>query len=726
MNVLLIGGSSSMMDAIIDKLNKNGHRLYVLTGRRDKRFSYKHIFERYDFEYEDDSVKDIFESIKPDMVLFLGAYDTNFSWQRARQDSVHYAAALMNILSAYSVVGKGRFVYFSSQEVFSGSYTNNIRETETVAPKGFKAMVVAQGEEICSNYRKMQGIDIIVLRLDHVYWVPKKGQEEGDPCFQLCLEALKTGSVSASDRNVFSMIYLKDAVELSYAVMTAQQPDRFCYHISSMEEISEKKLAEIVVKEMGMGVTLEDNSVGQNHRLILDNSAYKEEYPFQIFHNYQKGIAKVAGYMKLHSDTFINPEDAGGGWGGRLWHNIKTIFARLLPFAENMICFIPFFMLNNRAVGSKYFDRLDFYLLYVLLFAIVHGQQQAIFSALLAVAGYCFRQMYNRSGFEVLLDYNTYVWMAQLFILGMVVGYMRDQLHLIKTEDEEEIRYLSGKMDDIADINDSNVRMKQNFESQLVNQKDSLGKVYEITSSLELYAPEEVLFYAARVLSNLMDSQDVAIYSVANRNYARLVSSTSREARRLGSSIQYTAMEEMYDEIKEGRVYINRTLNEDFPLMASAVYEQDEMRLVLMLWGIPWQRMTLAEANRLTIIGDLIQNAVLRANRYLEALKNERYLEGTNVLREQAFELLLKAFLKARDQGLTECTLLEILTEGRGRDKSAAILGGRIRQTDYMGMLPDGKLYILLSNTDEENAIGVMERFRNFGFQSQIRGGIAL
>ena len=41
-------------------------------------------------------------------------------------------------------------------------------------------------------------------------------------------------------------------------------------------------------------------------------------------------------------------------------------------------------------------------------------------------------------------------------------------------------------------------------------------------------------------------------------------------------------------------------------------------------------------------------------------------------------------------------------------------------------MLPDGKLYILLSNTDEENAIGVMERFRNFGFQSQIRGGIAL
>lgn len=71
-------------------------------------------------------------------------------------------------------------------------------------------------------------------------------------------------------------------------------------------------------------------------------------------------------------------------------------------------------MIHNRAVGSQYFAKLDAYLLYVLLFAIVYGQQQAIFSALLATAGYCFRQMYNQSGLEVLMDYSTYIWMAQL------------------------------------------------------------------------------------------------------------------------------------------------------------------------------------------------------------------------------------------------------------------------------------------------------------------------
>ena len=48
MNVLLIGGSSRMIDAVIDKLNKGKHRIFLLTGRRDRQFSYKHVFERYD------------------------------------------------------------------------------------------------------------------------------------------------------------------------------------------------------------------------------------------------------------------------------------------------------------------------------------------------------------------------------------------------------------------------------------------------------------------------------------------------------------------------------------------------------------------------------------------------------------------------------------------------------------------------------------------------------
>jgi len=86
----------------------------------------------------------------------------------------------------------------------------------------------------------------------------------------------------------------------------------------------------------------------------------------------------------------------------------------------------------------------------------------------------------------------------------MVVGYMKDQIKNIRNQDEDQIQYLNGQLGDMSDINDSNVRIKHTFERQIVNQKDSLGKIYEITSQLDQRGPEEVLFYAAQVLSKLM------------------------------------------------------------------------------------------------------------------------------------------------------------------------------------------------------------------------------
>ena len=724
MVVLLIGGSSVLMNSLIDKFNKNGHRVYLLTGQREGHSSYRHVFEKYNFPYDSGSIKEILESVKPDVTVFTGAYDTNYDWGQAGQEAVRYAAGLMNILSAFQIWKKGKFFYFSSQEVYRDSHSDDVKEDEEPLPSGFKAMALSQGEEMCANYRRVQGMDTYVLRVDHLYWVPEKGEEEDNPCYRMCLEALKTGRISANSRRAFSMIYVNDAVELAYRLMCAEALEHACYHISSSEEIGEAELAEKVRDEMEPGIEVVDNTVGMGNRLVLSNERYRQEFGLEIFNHYDAGVRKVAGYMKRHSTSFLTEDDEGGGLAVKAWNNTRRIFRAVFPFVENLVCFIPFFMLNNRAVDSRFFARLDFYLLYVLLFAVIYGQYQAVFSGLLAVAGFCFRQMYDRSGFEVLLDYNTYVWMAQLFIVGLVVGYLRDQLRMIQNEKKARISYLNGQLKDMEDINDSNVRMKHNFESQIINHKDSLGKIYEITSSLEQYGPEEVLFYAAQALSRLMDCEDVAVYTVANDDYARLFSATSGDARKLGNSIKYTDMEEMYGELKEHRVYINRNMAKGMPIMAGAVYSEDRMQLILMLWGIPWERMTLGEANRLTIVGALIQNAVVRANRYLEALKNRRYVEGTNVLDEEAFAQLVKAFSDAREKGLTEYTLLEVLAGGEDYEKVAIALGSAIRQTDYLGILKGGRLYALLSNTGRENVGGIMERFQNAGYDSRLEEAV--
>lgn len=144
------------------------------------------------------------------------------------------------------------------------------------------------------------------------------------------------------------------------------------------------------------------------------------------------------------------------------------------------------------------------------------------------------------------------------------------------------------------------------------------------------------------------------------------------------------------------------------------------MQLIIMLWSVPWERMTLGEANRLTIVGYLIQNAVVRANRYLDALRNQRYVEGTSVLEESAFTHLVKAFFDAKEKGLTEYILLEIFTSEWNYEYVAGTLGSTIRQSDYLGFFKEGKLYALLPNTNKENAGSVIERFHELGVECRI------
>ena len=85
---------------------------------------------------------------------------------------------------------------------------------------------------------------------------------------------------------------------------------------------------------------------------------------------------------------------------------------------------------------------------------------------------------------------------------------------------------------------------------------------YTHLSSLEQYEPCEVLFYAAEVLAKLMGSKDVAIYTVANRSYARLFSATSEKARSLGNSINYSEMDAMYTVLAGKKVYIKMCIRD--------------------------------------------------------------------------------------------------------------------------------------------------------------------
>lgn len=723
MNVLLIGGAGSMINNLIIKLSKEKHRVYLLTGDKFGNLPYQQVFEKYRFTYTDSCLNEIFESISPDLVIFMGAYDTNFSWKDEEEEAVKYSSGLMNILMGYARKGLGRFIYLSSHEVYGDSCEEDIAEEASVSPSGFRAMVLAQAEEMCESYRKSRGLDIVTLRLDHLYGIPESMRDVKDICNRMCLEALDSESVTIREDNRFSLLFERDAVEYIYRVAVCAQHKSFVYNISSCTEVSEREIAELIQSHLKNPVDIVVKE-GEQRRRILSNRLYDSEFGSPFFCELSGIIKKILDKMKKDRHIFLHGEEKRHSLYQRLIKKAGWLLKALIPFVENLAAFIPFFMLNNRAVGSEYFASLDFYLLYVLLFAIVYGQQQATFSAVLAVAGYCFRQMYDRSGFELMLDTNTYVWIAQLFILGLVVGYMRDNISKLKRESEDEKDFLSVQLNDIHDINSSNVRVKDALETQIINQNDSVGKIYNITSALDHYSSEEVLFYAAEVLGKLIKSKDVAIYVISNASYARLFSATSKKARMMGNSIRYTELGELYDTLLEHKVFINRRLDDRYPLMANAIYDDEaSMQMIVMIWSIPWESMTLGQANQLVIISALIQNAVIRANRYLAALEEKRYVEGTQTMETEAFTALSKAYLKAQKSGLTECMLLKIHVSSADFKEASTAIMKKLRQTDYIGTLKDGGLYVLLANSNNNDVQFVISRLKEIGYDSDIVEG---
>lgn len=740
MNVLLIGASGSLINQLIKKMNKEGHRVSLLTGDHFSREAYEPVFERYDFPYDSTSIPEVFESVTPDVTIFLGAFDRRFYWSNAKRESVRFISGLMNLLIGFSTLGRGRFLFLSSEAVFSGSARGVLTEDSPTDPRDYFGMALSQAEELCESFRVSRSLDVVTARLGGYYFQPTKLSEVDQVVGRMCLEALAGGTITARADHTMSLLYESDAVQFIGQLAVAPEHRYSKYNLSSGSEETEVELAETIkrlIENRGKGqlsgakvtrkagprrsVRVQVDRSGGRQRLVLSNERFKEEFGINRISDTWDRLYWIVEYMIRHEEAFLQDKEEKLPWWQRFLNQSGWLIRALLPFVENMIFFIPFFMLNNRATGSQYFAKLDFYLLYVLLFAITFGQQQATFSAMLATAGYLFRQMYNRSGFEVLLDYNTYVWIAQLFILGLVVGYMKDRLEEQKEEAKEDHSYMIGQVDDIREINTTNVHVKDALQTQIINQSDSIGKIYEITSSLEQYNSDEVLFYAAEILGRVMETQDVAIYRVSDGPYARLFTATSDLARKLGNSVKYVELEGLYEDVSQRRVFINRKLDEGLPMMAGAIYEGEAMRLLIMIWKLPWEKMTLGQANLLAVTGALIRDAVLRADRYLEALRSERYVEGTAIMRRDAFSSLVAAYRNAELRGLTEFSLLKAEAgDGRSIRELSQGIAGKLRPNDYIGELDDNDLYVLLTNTDDAGANAVIGRMAQVGILCQL------
>ena len=119
MNILLVGGSCSLINSMILKLRKEGHRVCLLTGDKYRHNKYERVFEKYEFSYDCENLNDILKSVNADVTILMGAFDTNYHWDGEERETVPFISHLVNILVSYSMTNKKRLIFLSSDEIYN-------------------------------------------------------------------------------------------------------------------------------------------------------------------------------------------------------------------------------------------------------------------------------------------------------------------------------------------------------------------------------------------------------------------------------------------------------------------------------------------------------------------------------------------------------------------------------------------------------------------------------
>ena len=274
MNILIVGGYSVFVSQLIEKFNKEGWEVYQLTGSKHPTRRHPYVVEQYDFPYDTDSIKEILDSAAPDLVLFTGAYDVNLSRGKTRKESMYYMSSLVNLLMASQMLNIPRFVYISSHEVYEKSYPEMISEDQPASPASTKGMLVAQGEDLVIRYSQTTDMDAYVLRLDHLYWLPKNRKEVEEIHARLCLEALKNRKVPASEKNIFSSVYIADAVYAIFEILKKSEHENRVYQITTSEEENEIEIARIIQNTSAREVTIKDNTIGLTQKNVMSGQRF--------------------------------------------------------------------------------------------------------------------------------------------------------------------------------------------------------------------------------------------------------------------------------------------------------------------------------------------------------------------------------------------------------------------------------------------------------------------
>lgn len=649
-------------------------------------------------------------------MIFSGALDSGFDFKNHHSQSSKYVAGITNIIIHCKDLNIKQFIYISSCSIFEGNPELIITEDIEPIPIDDRDKAILMGERICKNYHKEVNFNINIARVSEIYGKYKDEVLEDNICTSLCKEATKGSKVTVFSNIQHNLIYVDDVVDCIYRITKENSDKDTVYHIVSQS--NSLNLEEELIEVLGdiRGKKLEpdikeslDNYINRNYQSEnIKKLGFSEKYDIKngmknVYEAIEKRTVNISKKNKVKvslNDQFFKFSD-------------KTR-SKILPLVENILFFIMlhFFVFITRNIN--FHESVDVYLIYVILIALIYGYLNATFAAIFSVIDKIYFALSLNSPYIVVEGNNIYLWILQIFTIGVLVGYLKDKYKRKYEDLNDEKEYLQLELTHIKEINNSNIEVKSLYEKRLINYKDSFARIYDIVSQLDAMEPERVIFKAVNVMSDIMNTSDVAIYTCdRNSQFCRLMAASSEKAKTMKKSLKVSSHNDLYFKLKRREIYVNNTLNPDYPMMAGGTYKDGRLQTIIMIWSLPFENNNLYEINVFGILCKLVEKTMERAYEYMENINKSYNMKQDGVMNALAFEKILQLYTYGEKENLVDFSLLKVEAYDHMDEKTFySLLKEQVRDTDYIGVNNNNETFILLTNSNQEEAKYVIDRLK--------------
>jgi UDP-glucose 4-epimerase len=566
-----------------------------------------------------------------------------------------------------------------------------------------KAIMSSANEKLCEFYRQQYALDVKIVQIPYLY----SGVCQKDFLYGIfeSMHNKKTVKIHEAASSKMHFLSLGDLSELISRIVENWTVGSGVLSVGDEFSVTFADLADKLAA-LDEHVKVEFSEVQASGSLKTTNTALRSEY------GWFAKISLLEDLPEQYQRYLSTKQEKAPSVFEKVKHWISA-HSLFIKTVELLLLFLLSEVLSHMTGAAVIFSIVDFRTIFIVIMATMYGLPFGIASAMLSSIAYFVARVIGGTNLLTMF-YEPTNWLAFVFffLVGGLCGYAN-----LKKDDhckylEEQNVLLENKLIFTGELYEDTLRDKKELKKQIISTKDSFGKIFDITRRLNTVEPKQLYLRIIETFEEILENKSITVYSVKPGTPFCRLEVASRELLQVAArSISIDAYTPVIQQLEGGAVWKNTSLCGEYPMYAAGVYRGDELVLMIFLWHANIDQRSLYYVNLFKILRDLVQMSLLRAYDHSMALIEKQYIPDTHIMRAEYFAECLKNFEALAEKKISTFTMLEFGLNGHTLEEVDAMLAGKVRTSDILGVTDSGSLRLLLSQASEKDLAFILPRF---------------